>query len=119
MAWTRWQHDRLLASPPSCPGEPAASGAARVTHNQRVLELLSDGEPHSHHELYDLRVIAHSRVASLRKQGHTIECWRADGLHWYRLLDQGHEANGAGDSPSSAVPLIEETDTGQMALVAA
>jgi hypothetical protein len=58
-----------------------------MTHNQRVLELLSDGEPHSHLELYDLRVIAHSRVAALRKQGHTIECWRADGLHWYRLTD--------------------------------
>ena len=87
-----------------------------MTHNERVLDLLSDGEPHSHHELYDLRVVAHSRVAALRSQGHTIECWRADGLHWYRLLDQGHEDDGAGNLPSLAVPLIEEATTGQFAL---
>jgi hypothetical protein len=89
-----------------------------MTHNARVLELLSDGEPHSHLELYDLRVIAHSRVAALRKQGCTIECWRENGLHWYRLLDQGHDDYGAGDPPPLAVALIEQPD-GQMALVAA
>ncbi len=80
-----------------------------MTHNQRVLELLSDGEPHSHHELYDLRVVAHSRVAALRAQGHRIACWRQDGLHWYRLLDEPHGGN---------VGLVEQPD-GQMTLVAA
>ena len=90
-----------------------------MTHNQRVLALLSDGEPHSHHELYDLRVVAHSRVAALRSQGHTIECWREDGLHWYRLLDQGGEDNGAAVTPlPAASPLIEQPD-GQLTLVAA
>lgn len=73
-----------------------------MTHNQRVLELLSDGEPHSHLELYDLRVIAHSRVAALRKQGHMIECWRADGLHWYRLLSDGLAC------PPSLPPVAEQ-----------
>ena len=98
-----------------------------MTHNQRVLELLSDGEPHSHHELYDLRVVAHSRVAALRSQGHTIECWRENGLHWYRLTELAPEAGRpildgrvSGLSPGpSPLPLVEETPSGQMALVAA
>lgn len=102
-----------------------------MTHNQRVLELLSDGEPHSHLELYDLRVIAHSRVAALRKQGHTIDCWRSDGLHWYHLADGG--LSGAArvattppvDSLATAnasvplsPPLIVE-DSGQLAIAVA
>lgn len=78
---------------------------ARMTHNQRVLELLSDGEPHSHLELYDLRVIAHSRVAQLRERGYWIVCWRDDGLHWYQLilLDE----RGSATSPPVA-PLVEQ-----------
>lgn len=56
-----------------------------MTHNERVLRLLSDGKPHSHHELYDLRVIAHSRVADLRAKGHEIRSWRDGDLYWYRL----------------------------------
>lgn len=80
-----------------------------MTHNAKVLALLSDGQPHSHHELYDLRVVAHSRVAALRAQGHTIEHWRADGLHWYRLLDERHGI----DPPSPPVALVEQ-DGGQL-----
>lgn len=85
-----------------------------MTHNERVLALLSDGEPHSHHELYDLRVIAHSRVASLRAQGHRIDCWRENGLHWYRL-DDGGGANGSERPPSARTAPILEPD-GQYAL---
>ena len=57
-----------------------------MTHNQKVLQLLSDGQPHSHHELYGLFVIAHSRVSDLRKQGHNIRMWRDEGTYWYQLL---------------------------------
>jgi hypothetical protein len=83
-----------------------------MTHNEKVLALLSDGEPHSHHELYDLRVIAHSRVAALRAQGHTIECWKADGLHWYRLLDEPRHDDGAGiSSPENPeAGLVEQAE---------
>lgn len=91
-----------------------------MTHNQRVLNLLSDGEPHSHHELYDLRVIAHSRVAALRTQGHTIECWQADGLHWYRMLSDGRPSGAAASTAGVVIaeqPLVEES--GQLALVTA
>lgn len=60
-----------------------------MTHNERVLALLKDGRPHSHHELYALHVVAHSRVSDLRKQGHDIEQWREGDLYLYRLLDRG------------------------------
>lgn len=78
----------------------------RITHNQRVLDLLADGEPHSHLELYALHVVAHSRVAELRARGHRIDCWLEDGLHWYRLLDEPH----ASGPPTSPVGLVEQTD---------
>lgn len=56
-----------------------------MTHNERVLALLSDGRPHSHHELYGLHVIAHSRVADLRKRGYVIEQWRDGDDYLYQL----------------------------------
>jgi hypothetical protein len=56
-----------------------------MTHNERVLDLLSDGLPHSHHEGYRLNVMLHSRVADLRKQGHDIACWREGDSYFYRL----------------------------------
>lgn len=58
-----------------------------ATHNEKVLALLSDGQPHSHHELYALHVIAHSRVSDLRKQGHRIAQWRHEDLYLYQLVD--------------------------------
>ncbi len=87
-----------------------------MTHNERVLRLLSDRQPHTHHELYQLHVIAHSRVADLRKQGHNIVQWRDGDNYLYRLVDQGHEDNGARDGSDPlaarplAVPLIDQTD---------
>ncbi len=57
-----------------------------MTHNQKVLALLSDGKVHTHHELYALHVIGHSRVADLRKQGYAIECWREGDLSLYQLV---------------------------------
>lgn len=65
--------------------EPDAHTPKRGTHKQRVLELLSDGKPHTHHELYRLGVIAHSRVADLRRDGHHIDCWRDGDDSLYQL----------------------------------
>ncbi len=59
-----------------------------MTHNERVLDLLSDGLPHSHHEIYRLFVIGHSRVADLRKQGYRIDQWRDGDNYMYQLLEQ-------------------------------
>ena len=59
-----------------------------MTHNEKVLALLSDGEPHSHHEIYGLFVIGHSRIADLRKRGHVIESWRDGDDYFYKLCSQ-------------------------------
>lgn len=49
-----------------------------MSHNQRVLEALRTG-PQTSHALYNLGLIAHSRISSLRAQGHVIECRRVPG----------------------------------------
>lgn len=56
------------------------------THNERVLQLLSDGKPHTHTELYGLHVIAHSRISDLRKKGHKIISWREGDQYLYELV---------------------------------
>lgn len=56
-----------------------------MTHKQAVLKLLSDRKPHSHHELYGLGCVAHSRISDLRRDGWTIRQWREDGLYLYQL----------------------------------
>lgn len=67
-----------------------------MTHNERVLQLLSDGQPHSHHEGYALNVMLHSRAADLRRKGYDIRCWRDGDLYLYQLV------SGPLESPSSA-----------------
>lgn len=57
-----------------------------MTHKQRVLELLRDGQPHSHKEGYALGAMLHSRVADLRRDGHEIKCWRDGDLSMYQLV---------------------------------
>lgn len=59
-----------------------------MTGDERVLQLLSDGRPHSHLEIYDLRVVGHSRIASLRSKGHDITCQRRARKYWYTLNPQ-------------------------------
>ena len=56
------------------------------THKQRVLALLSDGQPHTHHELYALHVVAHSRISDLRNDGHLIAQWREGDDYIYQLV---------------------------------
>jgi hypothetical protein len=61
-----------------------------VTHKERVMDLLSDERPHTHLELYDLHVVAHSVVAALRKDGASIHCWsetkNGKRLYMYQFL---------------------------------
>lgn len=70
------------------------STARKPTHCERVLELLGDGNAHNHHELYALGVIAHSRIADLRRRGYVIEQWRdtdartSESLYWYQLVSE-------------------------------
>jgi hypothetical protein len=91
-----------------------------MTHNERVLNLLKDHKPHTHHELYALHVIGHSRIADLRRQGHVIAVWREGDNYLYRLLSDGRETNGTTDTPptppavSGDAPIAEGSD-GQLA----
>lgn len=91
-----------------------------MTHNERVLEALRGG-PKTHHELYGLGVIAHSRIADLRAQGHEIECDKSGDVYTYRLVGELEEGGLAADPSSSSPlptpavdcpPLPEESDHG-------
>lgn len=78
-----------------------------MTHKQRVLELLSDGEPHGHMEGYRLGVMLHSRVADLRRDGHEIACWRDGDDYLYQLVARPLEPSDAPHEPDlrgSAAP---------------
>ena len=96
-----------------------------MTHNEKVLALLSDGEPHSHHEIYGLFVIGHSRIADLRKRGHVIESWRDGDDHFYKLclgepIGSLPSPDGASDSRTVAdVTTPSVTSPEQLSLVAA
>lgn len=65
-----------------------------MTDCARLYEVLGDGKPHSHHELYRLEMVVHSRISELRKRGHRIETWREmtpvfgrrKTTCWYRLV---------------------------------
>ena len=57
-----------------------------MTPNERVLALLKDRQPHTHHELYSLYVVAHSRISDLRKQGYEIAQWRDGDSYVYQLV---------------------------------
>lgn len=56
-----------------------------MTDCDRLLQVLSDGQPHSHRELYRLGMIVHSRISDLRRKGHNISQWRDGDLYWYEL----------------------------------
>jgi len=92
-----------------------------MTHNERVLALLSDGKPHTHHEIYGLFVIGHSRIADLRKRGHVIAMWR-DGDDYIYQLHQ--DCPDASDPPRVTADDDIAADTssaasGQLSLVPA
>lgn len=63
-----------------------------MTHKEAVLRLLSDRKPHSHHELYALGCVAHSRISDLRRDGYRIDQWREDGVYLYQLKGRLEEA---------------------------
>ena len=82
-----------------------------MTHAEKVLALLSDGKPHTHHEGYALGVILHSRVSDLRRAGHTIDHWRetvnGETVSVYRLrgLDETEASDGTDGVPRPAGPV--------------
>lgn len=99
-----------------------------MTHNERVLQLLADRKPHTHHEIYGLHVVGHSRVSDLRKQGHEIAQWRVGDDYLYQLIDLGTEpaltgstfvatsASAAPESVPNTVVLPDERTAGNIGL---
>jgi hypothetical protein len=83
----------------------------KTSQNTRILKLLSDGEWHSHHEIYALSCVGHSRIAELRKHGYVIEKRQftvyGKQVWEYRLVG---EVNG-GDAPR-VIPQAESDRLG-------
>ena len=89
-----------------------------MTHKQKVLELLRDGKPHTHMELYRLGCVAHSRVADLRRDGWRIACTkemvRGERVSVYRLqLDESAAPRLAGSS-SCTEPSADSWEDGSV-----
>lgn len=76
-----------------------------MTHAERVLNLLSDGEPHGHMEGYRLGVMLHSRVSDLRRQGYRIDCWREGDLYLYQLKEVPQAAAGLMGDAAAPLPM--------------
>jgi hypothetical protein len=115
--------DERIAGP--TPGErgrlyywvaPVSPGAAQpVTgHNARVLDWLSDGEPHHHLDGYRLGVVLHSRISDLRKRGYVIRQWseaHPNGRrYWYQLIASPSEPLGGGEVADSGSTSLGEAD---------
>lgn len=79
-----------------------------MTHDEKVLALLSDGQPHTHHEIYALHVVGHSRVASLRAKGYRIAQWREGDDYLYLLTATPDEALQDGLYALSESALVRE-----------
>lgn len=64
----------------------------------RILEVLTDGLPHSMREIHDRAgfMRLNSRVSELRERGHVITCDRAGGRYVYQLIS----SRGETDSPA-------------------
>jgi hypothetical protein len=90
-----------------------------VTQRQRVMSILNDGKPHTHHEFYGFCVL-HSRISELRKKGFNIACWRDGDNYVYKLLPslgavrESEEvwADGTADPPTLGLPSAEQPTTG-------
>lgn len=77
------------------------------THKQKVLDLLRDGRPHTHLELYRLGCVAHSRISDLRRDGHRIDTWRDGDNYLYQLrssLDETQTASSMAPTLPAVLP---------------
>ena len=85
--------------------------------------MLSDGESHSHRELYALGTVAHSRIAELRKRGYVIEQWREEDprsgetIYFYRLLSEPARSSpqDEGAGPPLPAPSLDVEGSGDQA----
>lgn len=66
----------------------SAAGLKPGSQCARVLEVLSDGQPHTMREVHARAgfMRLNSRVSELRSRSFAIECWRDGGDYVYQLL---------------------------------
>src|SRR6185295_6360014 len=65
---------------------PVPETLTEGTDTHRLFLALRSGQPKSHHELYGLSMIVHSRASDLRlKHGCLIDTWRDGKTTWYQL----------------------------------
>jgi hypothetical protein len=82
----------------------SATGVKPGSQCARVLDLLSDGKPHSFHEILRfVPCVVHSRVAELRSRGYQIECERVGDDYLYQLSTREPSAAW----PQAAIPAAE------------
>jgi hypothetical protein len=75
------------------------------TDNHRLFLALRSGQPQSHHTLYGLHMIVHSRASDLRlKHGCLIDTWRDGKTTWYQLRAV-RESEAAASGADGASPL--------------
>jgi hypothetical protein len=73
------------------------------TDNYRLFMALRSGEPKSHHELYALHMIVHSRASDLRlKHGCLIDTWRDGGSTMYQLRSVAGAVQTPGETAATA-----------------
>ena len=94
---------------------PVPETLTEGTDTHRLFLALRSGQPKSHHELYGLSMIVHSRASDLRlKHGCLIDTWRDGKTTWYQLRAVRENGNATTDGlavsdrspgqPSTAVP---------------
>jgi len=67
----------------------------KLTQNQKILWLLSDGKEHSPKEFIQMNVYKYtSRISDLREEGHEIVARRVKGSFYkYRLIPKKGQVN--------------------------
>lgn len=92
------------------------SAQRKPTHCERVLELLGDGNAHTHLEIYALGVVCHSRISELRRRGYVITTWHdsdprtSERLYWHQLdaIPEQGAAALRGPAPRTQLDDVEE-----------
>jgi hypothetical protein len=87
-----------------------------VTHCDQLLQVLSDGRPHDHRQLYALGMVVHSRISDLRRRGIAIRHWRENGTSFYQLgselTERGTLSHGFPAEPRSVSSSDQLAGTG-------
>lgn len=74
------------------------------TDNYRLFMALRSGQPKSHHELYALHMIVHSRKSNLvHDHGCVIDTWRDGKTTWYQLRSVGAVQEGQATIADGAI----------------